>query len=76
MSYNGRIVNRLRINMSKESFDAIDYTDKSVDHHCSLADVDVRALSSAALARLVEEVRYEDPMVGKAYDRTHNRHNR
>lgn len=41
-----------------------------------LFDVDVRALSSAALARLVEEVRYDDPLVGKAYDRTHNRHNR
>ena len=29
-----------------------------------------------ALARLVEEVRHDDPMVGKSYDRTHNRHNR
>lgn len=41
-----------------------------------LFDVDVKTLSSAALARLVEEVRHDDPLVGKAYDRTHNRHNR
>ncbi|CAM4121343.1 YhhA family cyclophane-containing RiPP [Comamonas aquatilis] len=41
-----------------------------------LFDVDVKTLSSAALARLVEEVRHDDPMVGRAYDRTHNRHNR
>jgi hypothetical protein len=41
-----------------------------------LFDVDLKTLSSAALARLVEEVRHDDPLVGKAYDRTHNRHNR
>ncbi len=41
-----------------------------------LFDVDVKSLSSAALARLVEEVRHDEPMVGKAYDRTYNRHNR
>lgn len=41
-----------------------------------LIDVDVKTLSSTALARLVEEVRHDDPMVGKSYDRTHNRHNR
>lgn len=61
--------------MSKESFEAGAYADAFVEH-CNLAEVDMKALSSAALARLVEEVRYEDPMVGKAYDRTHNRHNR
>lgn len=42
----------------------------------ALCDVDVKSLSSVALARLVEEVRHDDPLVGKAYDRTHNRHNR
>jgi hypothetical protein len=34
---------------------------------------------SAALRRLMEEVRFEDangPSVGGAYDRAHNRHNR
>ena len=41
-----------------------------------LFDVDVNTLSSAALARLVEEVRHDDPLVGNAYDRVHNRHNR
>ncbi|MBN8632334.1 MAG: hypothetical protein J0L76_15945 [Rhodobacterales bacterium] len=41
-----------------------------------LIDVDVKRLSSTALARLIEEVRHDDPLVGKSYDRTHNRHNR
>lgn len=41
-----------------------------------LCDVDVKSLSSAALARLVQEVRHDDPLVVNAYDRTHNRHNR
>lgn len=41
-----------------------------------LFDVDVKTLSSAALARLVEEVRHDAPLVGGVYDRTHNRHNR
>ncbi|MFD4121316.1 YhhA family cyclophane-containing RiPP [Alcaligenes faecalis] len=61
--------------MSKEFFDLEANTETSV-FHSNLANMDVPALSSAALARLVEEVRHDDPIVGKAYDRTHNRHNR
>lgn len=34
------------------------------------------AVDSATLARLIEEVRNEDPSVARSYDRTHNRHNR
>jgi hypothetical protein len=34
------------------------------------------ALDSAALARLIEEVRNEPAGVERTYDRAHNRHNR
>jgi len=34
------------------------------------------AVDSAALARLIEEVRNEDVSIARSYDRTHNRHNR
>lgn len=34
------------------------------------------ALDSATLARLIEEVRNEQLVVNRSYDRTHNRHNR
>lgn len=33
-------------------------------------------VDSAALARLIEEVRNEGANVSRSYDRTHNRHNR
>ncbi|MGJ3628148.1 YhhA family cyclophane-containing RiPP [Sphingomonas sp. MMS24-JH45] len=33
-------------------------------------------VDSAALSRLLEEVRNEDASVARSYDRTHNRHNR
>ena len=33
-------------------------------------------VDSATLARLIEEVRHDEVTVGRAYDRTHNRHNR
>lgn len=33
-------------------------------------------LDSATLARLMEEVRNEDPSIARSYDRSHNRHNR
>ncbi len=39
-------------------------------------DVGVATLSSAALIRLVEEVRHEGSIGCQAYDRAHNRHNR
>ena len=61
--------------MSEASFDALVEASPQSDFSV-LCDVDVKSLSSAALARLVEEVRHDDPLVGRAYDRTHNRHNR
>jgi hypothetical protein len=33
-------------------------------------------ISSAVLTRLINEVRNEGPHAARAYDRTHNRHNR
>ncbi len=41
-----------------------------------LDDIDVRDISSPALARLIEEVRNEEIHNVQAYNRTHNRHNR
>ena len=41
-----------------------------------LLEVDMSKISSAALARLVEEVRNEKLPTTPVYDRTHNRHNR
>lgn len=61
--------------MIEASFEALaEATPKSEFN--AFFDVDLKTLSSAALARLVEEVRHDEPLVGKAYDRTHNRHNR
>ena len=39
-------------------------------------DVDLSKVSSAVLARLVEEVRNDEPSSIRAFDRVHNRHNR
>lgn len=61
--------------MSEASFEPLAEVVPQSDF-TGLCDVDVKTLSSAALARLVEEVRHDNPMVGRAYDRTHNRHNR
>lgn len=39
-------------------------------------EVDVKSMPSAALARLIDEVRNELTDSTRAYDRAHNRHNR
>ena len=41
-----------------------------------LLEVDTSKLSSAVLARLIEEVQNEETPTRQAYDRVHNRHNR
>ena len=41
-----------------------------------LLEVDMSKISSAVLARLIEEVRDEKPPTLHIYDRVHNRHNR
>ena len=42
----------------------------------ALVEVDTGKLSSATLARLIEEVRNEQSSAMHPYDRVHNRHNR
>ena len=39
-------------------------------------EVDISKISSAVLARLIEEVRDEKSATTHVYDRVHNRHNR
>ena len=41
-----------------------------------LLEVDTSKISSAVLARLIEEVRNEKLLITHVYDRVHNRHNR
>jgi hypothetical protein len=41
-----------------------------------LLEVDTSKISSAVLARLIEEVRNEKLSAAHVYDRVHNRHNR
>ena len=41
-----------------------------------LLEVDTSKISSAVLARLIEEVRNEELLPTHVYDRVHNRHNR
>lgn len=41
-----------------------------------LIEVDTSKIPSAVLARLIEEVRAEQPSTTHVYDRVHNRHNR
>ena len=58
--------------MSEEPFDDFD----AVQTGAESMEIDVSSLSSITLARLVDEVRNEEPMAAHSYDRTHNRHNR
>ena len=58
--------------MSEDTFDAINAADTRPES----VEVDVSLLSSVALARLVDEVRNDEPTAAHSYDRTHNRHNR
>ena len=39
-------------------------------------DVDIAKIKSAVLARIVAEVRNNEPSTIRAFDRIHNRHNR
>lgn len=55
------------------SHDAVD--SDTVEQRASF-EVDVKSMPSAALARLIDEVRNELTDSTRAYDRAHNRHNR
>lgn len=58
--------------MAEDTFD----TFTAAQAHPESVEVDVSLLSSVALARLVDEVRNDEPTASHSYDRTHNRHNR
>lgn len=63
----GRINEMLDIKEAKSS------SSKDVS---DLLEIDVSKISSPALARLVEEVRNDEPPSTRAYHRTYHRHNR
>lgn len=48
-------------------------TDEQVQE---LLEMDLSKIGSPALARLIEEIRNDDPDTARMYDRVHNRHNR
>ena len=58
--------------MSEDTFD----TFEAASAHPESMEIDVNSLSSVTLARLVDEVRNDEPTAAHSYDRTHNRHNR
>ncbi len=41
-----------------------------------LLELDIDEIDSPALARLIEEIRNDEPASTRAYDRTYHRHNR
>ena len=59
--------------MTLQSHNAIE-TDAAQER--SSAEIDVKSVPSAVLARLIDEVRNEQTDSTHAYDRAHNRHNR
>ncbi len=50
--------------------------DAQVTEGLELFELETSAVSSAALARIIEDVRNDDFAVINGYDRTYNRHNR
>ena len=50
--------------------------DATMDAASSVIDVDLKDVSSVALARIIEEVRNDDVSTSRVFDRVHNRHNR
>ena len=56
----------------EETFNEVSQQDETADAF----KMDVKKLSSAVLARIVDEVKNDDASTSMAYDRSHNRHNR
>jgi hypothetical protein len=50
--------------------------EESPETNPDLAEIDLQQIASPVLARLIEEVRNEEPSTINAYNRFHNRHNR
>lgn len=59
-----------------EDLNTVQTTESPQEVSVDLLEIDVSKLPSPALARLIEEVRNEEPSGIDAYSRFHNRHNR
>lgn len=59
-----------------EDLNTVQTTESPQEVSVDLLEIDVNKLPSPALARLIEEVRNEEPSGIDAYSRFHNRHNR
>lgn len=59
-----------------EALETIETIEEKQSPVTDLLEIDVNKLPSPVLARLIEEVRNEEPSGIDAYSRFHNRHNR
>ena len=59
-----------------EDLNTLEAAEASKQAVTGLREIDVSKLPSPVLARLIEEVRNEEPSGIDAYSRFHNRHNR
>lgn len=59
-----------------EDLNTVQASEAPRDVSADLLEIDVSKLPSPVLARLIEEVRNEEPSGIDAYSRFHNRHNR
>jgi len=59
-----------------EDLNTVQTAEEPVGVSTDLLEIDVSKLPSPTLARLIEEVRNEEPAGIDAYSRFHNRHNR
>lgn len=59
-----------------EALNTLETTEERQQTTTDLREIDVSKLPSPVLARLIEEVRNEEPSGIDAYSRFHNRHNR
>ena len=59
-----------------EDLNSVETVEAPREVSADLLEIDVSKLPSPVLARLIEEVRNEEPAGIDAYSRYHNRHNR
>jgi hypothetical protein len=59
-----------------EDLNTVQSAEAAQQDSTDLREIDVSKLPSPVLARLIEEVRNEEPSGIDAYSRFHNRHNR
>jgi hypothetical protein len=59
-----------------EQQNTLTVTEELSEAENDLSEIDLSEVPSPVLARLIEEVRIEEPSTPNAYNRYHNRHNR